>query len=323
MLKSDVLSPDDALLSVAVFMALLYIFAGIYIWELILSLDFEWDFIRGRRQFKWPLVAYFANRYLLLCSLISTYAFLFRRTDCEAIYRLQSITANMALGFASVNFAVRTIYIWMQNVYVTSIVCLLVVGQWVVTALGKSCNPPGTTAQDLKSKWVSGYGCVSESANIRRTSSIFLYAIFFDFVILSLNMYKLGATPWRASKRLFSLSHALLKQGMVYFVIAFLANLVAVVMVILNLNVILRGVFVAPAHTISTIAACRSVRSLNNYLHKGRNVRYAKQPTNSSLLTTSTVLVLCYLSQTMRIRMTRLKTQKFSILLTMQPNQKL
>ncbi|KAF9527929.1 hypothetical protein CPB83DRAFT_814793 [Crepidotus variabilis] len=269
MANSDLssLSPEEAMMSVSVFMSLLYSFTGAYIWELLLSLDFEWDFITGRRKFKWPLIAYFVNRYLLLCSLIASIVFFTAASrnhpiDCQAIYQLQGITGHMALNFASINFAIRTIYIWMHNIYVTSTLCLLILCQWVITIY---------TVRGLKSSWTPA-GCVAEAASIRWSSTIYTYAIVFDFIVLCLNVYKLGVTPYRTSKRIFSLTHCLFKQGVIYFIIAFVANLIAVIMIILNLNAILRGIFVAPAHTISTIAACRSVRSLNNYLHKGRNV---------------------------------------------------
>jgi hypothetical protein len=57
-------------------------------WEWFLSLDFDWEFISGKKKFRWPMVFpfpilfptathpltyqifYFANRYLLLFAMI-------------------------------------------------------------------------------------------------------------------------------------------------------------------------------------------------------------------------------------------------------------
>ncbi|THH28098.1 hypothetical protein EUX98_g6086 [Antrodiella citrinella] len=54
--------------------AVAYAVSGAYLWEFLTSLDFEWSFIMQRKAVTWPMISYFAGRYLALF------------TVCVAIY---------------------------------------------------------------------------------------------------------------------------------------------------------------------------------------------------------------------------------------------
>ncbi|KAF9530187.1 hypothetical protein CPB83DRAFT_882316 [Crepidotus variabilis] len=259
---------DEQAKSLSAFSALLYAFTGIYFWDWLLSLDFDWDYITGNRRFGWLLIPYFTNRYLLFCTLISLIIFLNAQShpaNCEALFRVVHVTGNIALGLASTNFAARTLCLWFPNVYVTVILCLLVFGNWVITIIA---------AQGVRATWLPLAGCLLQNANYHWLLVVNLYAIFFDFVVLGLNVYKLGFKPHQFStKGTLSLSSLLFKQGLIYFIVAFLGNLVEVVMIFLNLSIVMNAMFSIPVVTISTIAACRSVRSLHNHILHNGNVR--------------------------------------------------
>ncbi|KAF9535167.1 hypothetical protein CPB83DRAFT_924841 [Crepidotus variabilis] len=53
-----------------VLIKMVHALCGIYVWELLTSIDFELDFIRGKRKFKWPFLFYVVNRYSLLLWLL-------------------------------------------------------------------------------------------------------------------------------------------------------------------------------------------------------------------------------------------------------------
>ncbi|KIJ08935.1 hypothetical protein PAXINDRAFT_88164 [Paxillus involutus ATCC 200175] len=53
-----------------IYIKLIHALMGLYAWEFIMSLDFEWAVLTGKKKFHWPLTFYFAGRYLLLFAMI-------------------------------------------------------------------------------------------------------------------------------------------------------------------------------------------------------------------------------------------------------------
>ncbi|KAG6856949.1 hypothetical protein H0H87_011935 [Tephrocybe sp. NHM501043] len=91
----------------------------------------------------------------------------------------------------------------------------------------------------------------------------------FDFTVLCLTAFKLVVGSNNNSSRLVSL---IFKDGLIYFVIAFLANLIATIFMLLNLNPVMSIIANVPAAIASTIVACRAVRRLSNYTSQGPEV---------------------------------------------------
>ncbi|KAG6901984.1 hypothetical protein C0995_005943 [Termitomyces sp. Mi166 len=122
------------------------------------------------------------------------------------------------------------------------------------------------TGVNLSATWVGGTGCVITWTNNKVLAATFVYAMCFDLVVLLLNAYKLldidskdkGLMSSRIAKMIF-------EDGLIYFVIAFVANLLATVFMVLNLNQIMNVIFNVPAAVASTIVASRVVRRLANY----------------------------------------------------------
>ncbi|KIM46553.1 hypothetical protein M413DRAFT_65449, partial [Hebeloma cylindrosporum] len=63
-------SPAEIEKDTVAFVKLMHSVAAIYMYEWLISLDFEWDFISGKKRFRWPMIFYFLNRYCLLLALI-------------------------------------------------------------------------------------------------------------------------------------------------------------------------------------------------------------------------------------------------------------
>jgi len=87
----------------------------------------------------------------------------------------------------------------------------------------------------------------------------------FDFVVLILTGYKFFSPAAGRSK----LVVLIFNDGLVYFVIAFLVNLIATAFMLLNLNPVMSIIANVPAAIASTIVAGRVVRRLNNYTSTG------------------------------------------------------
>ena len=75
--------------------------------------------------------------------------------------------------------------------------------------------------------WVPGQGCVIVNTNNTLLAATFIYSMCFDFTVLVLTAVKL-ATPNKRSERS-RLVKMIFSDGLIYFVVAFAANLLATV----------------------------------------------------------------------------------------------
>ena len=129
----------------------------------------------------------------------------------------------------------------------------------------------------LKAEWVDGVGCNITETNNKILIAIFIYSMCFDLIVLLLNTYKLIQLNAHAPvSEMFGqsrLTHMMWSDGLIYFFIAyvaisvsrrvwlmvlfnlfsFLANLVATIFMILNLNSIMNVIFNVPAAIASTV----------------------------------------------------------------------
>lgn len=87
----------------------------------------------------------------------------------------------------------------------------------------------------------------------------------FDLLVLLLTAFKL-LYPATGRSRLVAL---IFNDGLIYFVIAFLVNLLATIFMLLDLNPIMSIIANVPAAIASTIVATRVVRRLSNFTSSG------------------------------------------------------
>ncbi|EIN08351.1 hypothetical protein PUNSTDRAFT_113901 [Punctularia strigosozonata HHB-11173 SS5] len=230
------------------FQNLVHSLLGLYLWEFVTSLDFDWDIIKGKKKFRWPLVFYFAGRYLLLFSMIGIAIAIDTKNpsmDCQALYTFNQLAGNSAVGLASINLSLRTIALWNQKGTIIALLLLIILGHWSLILQGEL----------LQAEYVHGSGCVITKTNNTVLAAIFIYSMGFDFTVLML-------------RRRGKLVTMLFKDGLIYFIIAFLSNLVATIFMVLDLNPIMNIIFNVPAAVASTIVACRVVRRLANFTHQ-------------------------------------------------------
>ncbi|KAF7321987.1 hypothetical protein MKEN_00721300 [Mycena kentingensis (nom. inval.)] len=251
-------SPTEIARDSAVFVKLQHALLGVYAWEWFTSLPFDWQVLTGRKPFRWPLIFYFANRYILLGALIGIAIAFDTETelDCQSLFTFNSFTGDAALGFASLNLSIRTLAIWSQATWIKLLLTVVILGHWGLIFAGIL----------LKSVWSPELNtCVIIETNTTIIAATFTYTMCFDLLICCLNAYKLGMRRSGKSR----LSKMIFKDGLVFFFIAFLANLIATVFMILNLNPIMSIIFNVPAAIASTIVATRAVRRLTNFTSQG------------------------------------------------------
>ncbi|KAF9527949.1 hypothetical protein CPB83DRAFT_855493 [Crepidotus variabilis] len=268
---------------------------GLYIWEWFLSLDFEWDFITGKKKFRWPMIFYFGGRYMMLmCAICYLVLWDVRGNDvnlnCALLFAFVHITGNAALGFSSINLAIRTIVIWNRNKFVTaglSLILLAELSMIVVDTQDAIRQTSFSTAQSASSNGLAG--CISGSTGdwIR---VVFALSLTFDLIVLLLNVYKIRQRThsrimsFRQNGKVFSVTDMIFTQGLIFFGVSFWANTVQIV--ILSVPFLretgMNRLFTLAAYTISTIAACRAVRSLTNFGNQLSNVQLSAAANTSS-----------------------------------------
>ncbi|KAG1849970.1 hypothetical protein F4604DRAFT_1970794 [Suillus subluteus] len=238
-----------------IFLKFMHALLGLYLWEVFISLDFDWAVMTGKTRFRWPLVFYFAGRYLLLFALIGI------EINCQALYAFNQLAGNAAVGLASINLSFRTIAIWSQNIWVVIFLVLIIIGHWSLILQGVL----------LTAVWRPGIGCAITYSDTTILAATFIYSMCLDFVVLCLSAYKLAWTPTRngtngAPTRLVRM---LFSDGLIYFFIAFGSNVIATIMMVLDLNATMSVICNVPAAIASTIVASRVVRRLTKFQRSG------------------------------------------------------
>jgi len=251
-------SQAELAIDAGIFVKLNHALLGVYAWEWFISLPFDWEVLTGRKPFRWPLAFYFANRYLLLAAMAGIVVALdsTKEINCQAIYTFNQFAGDAAVGLASINLSFRTLAIWSQEKWIKILLIVVILGHWSLILQGVL----------LKAHWdpLAG-GCVITSSNNTILAATFTYSMCFDLLVFTLNAYKLGIKRKSSSK----LSKMIFKDGLIFFFVAFLANLVATIFMFLNLNSIMTIIFNVPAAIASTIVATRAVRRLTNFTSQG------------------------------------------------------
>jgi len=93
---------------------LVHVFAGIYVWEYITNLDFEWEIYTGQRHWRWSFVVYLLARILALASLITLLVGFDITTpyNCDVWFRIMLATSWASGVFASLLLVLRGVALW-------------------------------------------------------------------------------------------------------------------------------------------------------------------------------------------------------------------
>ncbi|KAK0200848.1 hypothetical protein DFS33DRAFT_1355489 [Desarmillaria ectypa] len=277
-------SPAELLKDADAFSKIIHLLLGVYIWEWVNTVNFEYAIVTGRQRFRWPLIFYFYGRYAMFGGLIGFVIALNETTtrmDCNVLYTFLQFLGNTALGAASINLSIRTIAIYSQKLYVVIPLSVIIFGHWIIILW---------SVTNVKATWVDGSGCAIASSNPKLFVAMYVYSMGFDFIVMCLMAYKLGFVKRNQYRS--QIVQLMFIDGLGYFLTAFLVNLVAVVFSVLNLNSVMSITADAPASTLATIVSCRVVRRLYQFQQKGvdiysHNTSSAFRPSRQNNVSTS------------------------------------
>ncbi|KAF9533830.1 hypothetical protein CPB83DRAFT_844590 [Crepidotus variabilis] len=246
-------SPEELCRTAIILTKLANVWAGVYCCEILTSFGFDREFITRKRPFQWQLAPYFVGRYTLAIGLLCLTIMLNSTgpINCAMLYPI-SFLMEISVACASVTFAIRTIAIW-SSPSVTRSLQVIVLVQVILVLWNTSRS---------QAQWFDGQGCqYMDPAKTYLTVLILrVYTMFFDGIVLGLNAFKLGAVF--SNKRQGRFVRLLIEQGLVYFIVAFLWNAVAVGFLIWRPNSLIGIAGVSPSSVFTVIASCRSVRHL-------------------------------------------------------------
>ncbi|EPQ51635.1 hypothetical protein GLOTRDRAFT_141006 [Gloeophyllum trabeum ATCC 11539] len=232
----------------------IYLF-GLYGWEWLHTLSFEYALISGRMTFKWPYTFYFLGRYTLLCILCATMLLrtgLVVTVNCQVGFQALTLAGSIVMGCATANFAIRTYVLWKDIWPVVLGLVLLVVGHWTILLM---------SVTSVSASWSAERGtCIFISADRNRVLMLYTYTIAIDFIVLVMTFLPAVRTAGRLSHS--ALWDKLCKQGILYFIAACTAYIFPLVFIVLNLNEIMNVICSIPAGCLSMMASCRSVTAL-------------------------------------------------------------
>ncbi|KAF7980541.1 hypothetical protein HWV62_37681 [Athelia sp. TMB] len=171
--------------------------------------------------------------------------------NCQALYTFNQLFGNASIGLASINLSLRTMAVWSQKWYIVVPLVAIIMGQWSLLMHGVL----------LTAEWIPGVGCAIVATDSRILAISFIYTMVFDLLVLCMTGWKL-LSPANARSRLVTL---IFKDGLIFFFIAFLSNLLATIFMLMDLNGVMSIIANVPAAIASTIVACRAVRRLANY----------------------------------------------------------
>ncbi|KAF8966625.1 hypothetical protein BDZ97DRAFT_1917436 [Flammula alnicola] len=263
-------SPAEVAKDGVAFDRFMHALLGLYIWEWVISLEFDWQYISGKKTFRWPMIFYFLNRYCLLFALIGIAIALnvTEEINCQGLYTFNQCFGNAAIGLASINLSLRTMAVWSRRWYIVVPLVLVILGHWSLLLHGIL----------LKAAWIPGTGCAIIETDSQILAATFIYSMVFDFTVLSLTAFKLLYPATGRSK----LVELIFNDGLIYFVIAQFDCNGNILRLLPHYHLIsppdihapksqpvMSIIANVPAAIASTIVACRIVRRLSNFTSQG------------------------------------------------------
>ncbi|KAH8103618.1 hypothetical protein BXZ70DRAFT_1006003 [Cristinia sonorae] len=228
------------------FLGLHHALVGVYCWDFVISLDFDWSVITRKRELKWPLIPYFLGRYFSLFALIGLLVALDATgIDCVPLFTFVHFAMHASLGIANINLAVRTMAFWNTHRAVVFSLVAFILGQWALIFT----TIPGHAESHLEA------GCSIIPQETKLLSVLFFYSAAFDAVMFTLSAWRLYVRKKRTG-----IVQLLFVERLSSYLIATVFNFVPAVFMTLNLNPVMNIMVDFPAVIASTILASQLIR---------------------------------------------------------------
>ncbi|KAI0287047.1 hypothetical protein BC826DRAFT_76840 [Russula brevipes] len=229
---------------------------GLYIWEFLTTLSYEWSAIQRRRPYRWPIWIYSLTRMSALLAVfvdIATFDIV-TIVHCHATFVTQFVFSYLSLAAASLLILLRIVAIWNRNKVVVAIAAIIWLTNGAILIQG--------TVQFRAVRVPERNSCAILDHN--GLKHIIVAAFVTDTVLLLIMFLGLLRMRLYGSDTL-ALGRLMWKQGVLWVLLAVIIEFPPTVFVCLNLNDPLTLMFLRPWLIWMSIAATRMHRALTNF----------------------------------------------------------
>ncbi|KAI0000189.1 hypothetical protein BJV74DRAFT_146920 [Russula compacta] len=227
--------------------------SGVFIWEYLSTIWFEWSFISRKRRYRWSIWVYGAMRLATLLNVLDNLleSNIRRTIDCQFWVHSEYITAYAAFVLSSFIMVLKIAAIWNRNKWVL----LPSMAAWL-TNLAFVIRCIAT----ISAQWDHNIGtCVLDKEAGQMTLDSTLTTISSELFLLFVMLTGL------VRERDHCLGRLLFNQGLIWLVVAMFAQVPLLVVLILKLNDLADLMFHSISLLSTTICVTRMYRGLSNY----------------------------------------------------------
>jgi len=245
----------DPAREVATLLALIkltHIMAGLYLWEFVLNLGYEYAIIMGTRKLTLSSVFYIGCRWCTLFLVILQFVIMSPSNgmNCQALISMTFTFFPLAILSASLLVFLRVYALWEGN----KVVIVIASAFWLANATAFIYVLATSSGY-----WADGSCTIDHIMHIRiSVISTFIS----DLVLLALMLS--GILRWKGPRQINGTWWLLYKQGLAWIVLFALAEVPPLVLIVLNLNKYLDFMSLAPGVIAMTVGASRLYLGLVN-----------------------------------------------------------
>jgi len=233
-----------------------HLLGGLYIWEFVTNLEYEYNIITGKRKLTRAFPLYLGCRWFPLLAIVvqfigfdaSTASY---KDGCQAMVVMTFTFSYLSFLFSSALIILRISALWQHN----KVVIALASAFWLTNLI---CSIYGVAT--YRGLW-TGVVCAIQHTDHTKIGT---FSTFFTDAALLVLMF-IGVWRWEAPREKGGVWWLLYTQGLAWVIIITLAEVPPVVFIILDLNDTMNLMFLTPALIITAIGAARIHRGLVNY----------------------------------------------------------
>ncbi|KAI9508997.1 hypothetical protein F5148DRAFT_819662 [Russula earlei] len=241
-----------------------HVVKGLFVWEFFTNLDYEWSIIRGRRPFRWTIWIYSVARISTLAAVFISFVTLdvTAPINCQVWVTFEVIFSYLGIAAASLLIVIRVVAVWNRNKIVVVIAAGLWLADFIVILIGIA---------RLRAVWFPPERtCVVINTHINTPNILFTLVIDILFILIML----VGLFDMRRTEGgTFGIGRLLWNQGVIWLLLATIAEVPPTIFILLNLNGPLNLLFQLPGLVTVSIAATRMYRSLTDFVSRSTNIQ--------------------------------------------------
>lgn len=249
---------------------------GLFFWEVVVTIPFEWTFVRRRRRPRWSLVLYTGCRIFLLLHILSVLINVFGHDSipCNTQQWLLQVTTSLVIWISGLMLSLRVLAVSSKTDSTTGLIGMNLAGLLVVNVL---------TWRTPDKVWNSDLARCVPQTGVHKDMILAQFIYTFIFYLVLVIMFIIKSQP---KETLPEIQKLVLQDGLGIFVLVTFIFLIQAVITCIWLNDLVNVVFLPLALTIVTIAVTRSyvyeVRKSEATRTPARRIRPASRPPPSS-----------------------------------------